>query len=58
VLLSWVAPGNPTPVARLVGRLCEPLLAPLRRIIPPLGGLDFSAFFVLVGLQALQMLLR
>jgi YggT family protein len=58
VLLSWVAPGNPTPVARLVGRLCEPLLAPLRRIIPPLGGLDFSAFFVLIALQALQMLLR
>lgn len=58
VLLSWVAPGNPTPVARLVERLCEPLLAPLQRIIPPLGGLDFSAFFVLIALQALQMLLR
>ncbi|HSW33980.1 MAG TPA: YggT family protein [Steroidobacteraceae bacterium] len=36
VLVSWVAPGNSTPVARLIGRLCEPLLAPLRRIIPPL----------------------
>ena len=58
MLLSWVAPGNPDAGAQLVGRLCEPLLAPLRRVIPPLGGLDLSALFVLIGLQALQILLR
>lgn len=58
VLLSWVAPGGYGPGAQLVGRLCEPLLAPLRRIVPPIGGLDLSALFVLIGLQALQILLR
>jgi len=57
-LLSWVAPGSYSPGAQLLYRLCEPLLAPLRRVIPPVGGLDLSALFVLIGLQALQILLR
>ena len=56
-LLSWVAPGAYSPATRLLDRLCEPLLQPVRRLIPPLGGLDFSALFVLIGLQALQILL-
>ena len=58
VILSWVAPGNSTPVGHLIGRLCEPLLQPFRRVIPPIAGLDFSAVFVLIALQALQILLR
>lgn len=58
VILSWVAPGNYSPVAQLIGRLCEPLLQPFRRVIPPIAGLDFSAVFVLIALQALQILLR
>lgn len=57
-LLSWVAPGGDSPATRLLGRLCEPLLQPVRRVVPPIGGLDFSALFVLIGLQALQILLR
>lgn len=57
-LLSWVAPGRYSPGAQLLSRLCEPLLSPLRRIVPPIGGLDFSALFVLIGLQALQILLH
>jgi len=57
-LLSWVAPGGDSPATRLLGRLCEPLLQPVRRLVPPIGGLDFSALFVLIGLQALQILLR
>ena len=58
VILSWVAPGHYSPVGQLIGRLCEPLLQPFRRVIPPIGGLDFSAGFVLIALQALQILLR
>jgi YggT family protein len=50
-LLSWVAND-------LLGRICEPILRPIRRVIPPVGGLDLSALFVLIGLQALQILLR
>ena len=57
-LLSWIGPSGHGPAEHLLGRLCEPLLAPVRRIVPPLGGLDLSALFVLIGLQALQILLR
>jgi YggT family protein len=57
-LLSWVAPGTYNPATQLLRRICEPLLAPVRRLIPPIGGLDFSSLFVLIGLQALQLLLR
>ena len=57
-ILSWVAPGSYSPATQLLHRLCEPLLRPFRRLVPPVGGLDFSALFVLIGLQALQILLR
>ena len=57
-LLSWVAPGTHSPANELLGRICEPLLAPVRKVIPPLGALDLSALFVLIGLQALQILIR
>jgi YggT family protein len=56
-LLSWVAPGTYSPAGQLLGRLCEPLLAPVRRIVPPFGGLDLSALLVLIALQAIQILL-
>jgi YggT family protein len=58
VLLSWIAPGAYSPATQLLDRLCEPLLRPFRRLIPPIGGLDFSPLFVLIGLQAVQILLR
>lgn len=57
-VLSWVAPGTYSPANQILGRLCEPLLAPIRRVVPPFGGLDLSALFVLIALQALQILLR
>lgn len=57
-LLSWVAPGNYGAGTQLLARLCEPLLRPVRRVVPPIGGLDLSALFVLIALQALQILLR
>jgi YggT family protein len=53
VLLSWVAPGTYSPASALVSSLCEPLLRPVRRAIPPLGGIDFSAAFVIIALWAL-----
>lgn len=56
-VLSWVSPGTYSPANQLLSRICEPLLAPVRRVIPPLGGLDLSALFVLIALQALQRLI-
>jgi YggT family protein len=57
-LLSWIAPGTRSPATQLLDRLCEPLLGPVRRAIPPIAGLDFSPLIVLIGLQALQILLH
>jgi YggT family protein len=57
VLLGWVAPGTYSPASALLESLCEPLLRPVRRIIPPLAGIDFSALFVIIGLQALYIAL-
>jgi YggT family protein len=57
-LLSWFAGGGYNPAQQILARLCEPLLAPIRRVVPPLGALDLSALILLIGLQALQILLR
>ena len=54
VILSWIAPGTNSPGAALIDTLCEPLLRPVRRLIPPLGGFDLSALFVIIALQALN----
>jgi YggT family protein len=42
----------------VLASLCEPILAPVRRLIPPIAGIDLSALFVLIGLQAISILLR
>lgn len=57
-LLSWFQTSGYNPAHQILSRICEPVLAPVRRVIPPLGGLDLSALFVLIVLQALQIMLR
>ena len=56
VILSWVAPGTHNPAALLVQQICEPLLAPIRRFLPSLGGLDISPIFAFIALNLLDML--
>lgn len=53
ILLSWIAPGTYSPAAALLSSLCEPLLRPVRRLIPAIAGIDFSAMFLIIVLQAL-----
>lgn len=48
-VMSWLQPGSP--VYGLLARLTEPLLAPLRRVIPLVGGVDLSALVLLLVLQ-------
>lgn len=40
-----------------LNRLLEPLYAPIRRILPPMGGLDLSPLVVLIAIYALQIIL-
>lgn len=55
VILSWVQAGSP--IGYLVERLCMPLLQPLRRVIPLVGGIDLSPLALLVLLQIAGMVL-
>lgn len=54
-LLSWINPYSP--LAPLFNALANPLLAPARRMLPPLGGLDLSPLVVLLLLQAILIVL-
>jgi YggT family protein len=57
-LTSFVSPGAYTPGVRLLSQLCGPLLKPVRRIIPPIGQIDFSVLWVSIAIGALLVLLR
>jgi YggT family protein len=56
VIFSWINPH--APLAPFVHALNDPLLRPLRRMIPPVGGLDLSVLVALILLQIVQYLLR
>ncbi|MDX1299217.1 MAG: YggT family protein [Pseudomonas sp.] len=56
VILSWVAQGSHNPAAMLVNQICEPLLAPIRRILPSMGGLDLSPIVAFLLLNLIDML--
>jgi YggT family protein len=57
VVASWINPGGYNPALALLERLSEPLMRPLRSLIPPVSGLDLSPMVALVGLYLLEMLL-
>jgi len=57
-LISMVAPGGYTPLHSLLTALCEPVLRPFRRFIPPLGGIDLSPLWAGILIQAILILLR
>jgi YggT family protein len=54
VLLSWVNPDPYNPIVQLLVRFTDPVLVPLRRIIPSIGGIDLSPIVALFGIQMLQ----
>ena len=54
-VLSWMP--NPSLLSDLLGRLCTPLLRPIRRLVPLVGGVDLSSLVLLVLLQIAAMLL-
>ena len=57
VLLQWLNPGAYSPIIMMLHELCSPLLSRIRRVVPPLAGLDFSPLVALIGLQLLTILL-
>jgi YggT family protein len=56
-IASWIAPGNYNPVLALIESITEPLLRPIRRFLPNLGGLDLSPLVAIVALQLALLLI-
>jgi YggT family protein len=52
-LLSLIAPGGYSPLQSLLSSLCEPVLRPIRRVIPAVAGLDLSPLWATLILLAL-----
>jgi len=53
VILSWVAPGSHHPLLQIIEEISKNILAPVRKFMPPIGGLDFSP---IIGLLILNLI--
>lgn len=56
IVLGWVAPHVHNAATALIANLTDPILRPFRRLVPPIGGLDVSPVFAIIGLGALDIL--
>ncbi|MDQ3696388.1 MAG: YggT family protein [Chloroflexota bacterium] len=56
-ILSWIDPGMRWPVTRVLNDATDPLIAPIRSIIPPMGMIDLSFIVAIILLQVLRQLL-
>ena len=53
VVLSWVPHNRYHPVVQFIYNITEPVLRPVRQVIPPISGIDFSPMIVLVAIHVL-----
>ncbi len=57
VVTSWVQLSPDNPIVKVTRGLTEPLLGPIRKVLPAMGGLDLSPMVLLMGLQLIRRLL-
>ena len=57
VVLSWFRLSPDNPIVKVTSALTEPVLEPIRKVLPAAGGFDFSPMVLLLGLQLLRRLL-
>ena len=57
VIMSWFGARAQHPIIPLIYQLTEPVLRPIRKIIPAIGGIDLSPLFALIGIRFLMLLL-
>ena len=57
IVLSWVNPGAYNPITLLLHQLTEPVMAPFRKLVPAIGGLDISPIFVFIAINILKIIL-
>ena len=54
IILSWFPIGLDSPFRPIVDflyKITEPVLAPIRRVLPPMGGLDLSVLIVILAIR-------
>ena len=56
MILSWINPGTYNPAIGLINSIARPVLRPVQKFIPPMGGLDLSPLFATLGLIVVKML--
>ena len=56
VVLSWVAPQSQNPAVALIHQITEPIMAPARKLVPPMGGMDFSPIITFMLIQLMKIL--
>ncbi|MBT4836527.1 MAG: YggT family protein [Methylococcales bacterium] len=57
IIISWINPGLYNPVVSILYSITEPIMAPARKLLPPISGMDLSPLLVLIALQILAMLI-
>lgn len=58
IILSWVAQGSRHPAILLLYQVTEPVMAPFRKLLPAMGGLDFSPIIVFILINVIQIVIR
>lgn len=58
IVVSWVAPGSRHPAVALVYQITEPVMGPVRALLPSMGGLDFSPIVIFILINVIQIALR
>ncbi|PCM43139.1 YggT family protein [Marinobacter sp. ANT_B65] len=57
VVVSWIAPGSGHPAIQLVAQITEPVMRPVRKLMPSMGGLDLSPIIVFLILNVLSVVI-
>lgn len=57
IIVSWIAPGSQNPALYLLHQITEPVMAPMRKIVPAMGGIDFSPIFLFILIGAIEIAL-
>jgi YggT family protein len=58
IVISWVAPGTRHPAVLLTYQITEPIMSPVRSMLPSMGGLDFSPIVIFIAINMIQIALR
>lgn len=58
VVVSWIAPGSNHPAIQLVAQITEPVMRPVRKVMPSMGGLDLSPIVVFLILNILSVVIN